>query len=269
MITGFGSVLKDYLEYHNISQVEFAESLDITPKHLNEILNKNIDMSEELMVAISLITDIDISLIVNMENEKKMKIYLNKEYGDNLSDFLKQFNINELSKKHWVEFKNKDDTYRLALDLLAFLKVRNFKAMDNILANIMYKKKDDADKIKTLLWISRCNELALKQTVNNFEMNNFNIILDYLKEERNKPFNYQRLQSTFNKYGFYFVIEDSLSGTKVRGCSKVKNDKPAIYLTKLFNDKASLYFAMYHEIGHLKQNYNKSKRKYNRHSIRR
>ena len=52
--------------------------------------------------------------------------------------------------------------------------------------------------------------------------NNFNIILDYLKEERNKPFNYQRLQSTFNKYGFYFVIEDSLSGTKVRGCSKVK-----------------------------------------------
>ena len=158
MITGFGSVLKDYLEYHNISQVEFAESLDITPKHLNEILNKNIDMSEELMVAISLITDIDISLIVNMENEKKMKIYLNKEYGDNLSDFLKQFNINELSKKHWVEFKNKDDTYRLALDLLAFLKVRNFKAMDNILANIMYKKKDDADKIKTLLWISRCNE---------------------------------------------------------------------------------------------------------------
>lgn len=262
MITGFGSVLKDYLEYHNISQVEFAESLDITPKHLNEILNKNIDMSEELMVAISLITDIDISLIVNMENEKKMKIYLNKEYGDNLSDFLKQFNINELSKKHWIEFKNKDDTYRLALDLLAFLKVRNFKAMDNILANIMYKKKDDADKIKTLLWISRCNELALKQTVNNFEMNNFNIILDYLKEERNKPFNYQRLQSTFNKYGFYFVIEDSLSGTKVRGCSKVKNDKPAIYLTKLFNDKASLYFAMYHEIGHLKQNYNKSKRKY-------
>ena len=138
MITGFGSVLKDYLEYHNISQVEFAESLDITPKHLNEILNKNIDMSEELMVAISLITDIDISLIINMENEKKMKIYLNQEYGDNLSNFLKQFNINELSKKHWVEFKNKDDTYRLALDLLAFLKVRNFKAMDNILANIMY-----------------------------------------------------------------------------------------------------------------------------------
>ena len=40
MITGFGSVLKDYLEYHNISQVEFAESLDITPKHLNEILKR-------------------------------------------------------------------------------------------------------------------------------------------------------------------------------------------------------------------------------------
>lgn len=262
MITGFGSVLKDYLEYHNISQVEFAESLDITPKHLNEILNKNIDMSEELMVAISLITDIDISLIVNMENEKKMKMYLNQEYGNNLSNFLKQFNINELSKKHWIEFKNKDDSYRTALDLLAFLKVRNFKAMDNILANIMYKKKDDADKIKTLLWISRCNDLASKQTVGNFQTNNFTLILDYLKEERNKPFNYHNLQNIFNKYGFYFVIEDALSGTKVRGCSKVKKDKPTIYLTKLYNDKASIYFSLYHELGHLIQNYNKAKNKY-------
>ena len=43
MIIGFGNYLKDYLELYNISQKEFALRLGITPKHLNEIINKNID----------------------------------------------------------------------------------------------------------------------------------------------------------------------------------------------------------------------------------
>ena len=88
MIIGFGGYLKDYLEHYNISQVEFANRLDISTKHLNEILNKNIDMSNELMVAISIITDIDINFIVKIENNKKIKQYLINKYGDNLKEYL-------------------------------------------------------------------------------------------------------------------------------------------------------------------------------------
>lgn len=216
MITGFGSILKDYLEFYNISQVEFAERIDITPKHLNEIINKNIDMSLELMFAISVITDIDINLIVKIENDKKIKEYLYKEYGDNLKSFLKNFHLTELEKRNWIKLKNKDDDYRTAIDLLEFLKVKNFNAMNNILNNVMYKKKDDADKIKVLLWISRCNNIAMKQEVSDFNINNFNLILDYLKEERLKPFNYEKIKEKFNSLGFYFVIEDALKVSKVR-----------------------------------------------------
>ena len=35
----FGKYLKDYLEYSNISQTEFAMRMGITQKHMNEILN--------------------------------------------------------------------------------------------------------------------------------------------------------------------------------------------------------------------------------------
>lgn len=262
MINGFGGYLKDYLEHYNISQVEFADRLNISTKHLNEILNKNIDISTELMVAISLITDIDINFIVKIENNKKIKQYLINNYGDDLGIYLKRFNINELEKRNWVVFKHKEDVYQNAIDILNFLKVRNFDAMKNLLNNIMYKKKDDSDETKLLLWITRCNEIANKQNVLEFKIDNFNKIINFLKKEANNKFNYKRIQKEFNDNGFYFVIENALSGSKVRGCSKVRRDKPTIYLTKLYNDKASIYFALYHELGHLKQNYNKAKNKY-------
>ena len=41
----------------------------------------------------------------------------------------------------------------------------------------------------------------------------------------------------------------------------VKADNPVIYLTKLYKDKASFYFALYHELGHVKSDYNKAKSK--------
>ena len=38
-MSGFGSMLNDYLEYHKISQTEFADRLGISQKHMNEIIN--------------------------------------------------------------------------------------------------------------------------------------------------------------------------------------------------------------------------------------
>ena len=43
---GFGSMLKDYLEFYKISQTDFAERLGISTKHMNEILSGKTNISE-------------------------------------------------------------------------------------------------------------------------------------------------------------------------------------------------------------------------------
>lgn len=68
---GFGSMLKDYLDYYKISQSDFAMRLGISTKHMNEILNGNTNLSEELILAISQLTNIDINLIFLAESRKK------------------------------------------------------------------------------------------------------------------------------------------------------------------------------------------------------
>ena len=71
-MSGFGSMLRDYLEYHKISQTEFADRLGISQKHMNEILNDKTNLSLELMIAISLLTNIDVNLIHYVENKRKV-----------------------------------------------------------------------------------------------------------------------------------------------------------------------------------------------------
>ena len=79
---GFGPMLKDYLDYYKINQTDFALRLGISKKHLNEILNDKSYISLELMIAISLITDIDVNLIFFCENSKKLDIYLHERFKD-------------------------------------------------------------------------------------------------------------------------------------------------------------------------------------------
>lgn len=261
---GFGSMLKDYLEYHNISQSDFAKRLGISQKHINNILNENADISEDLMIAISLITDIDIKLITFVETKKKLYDFLNTKFKDEkeINDYLNSFHIKEMDKMGWLTLNDKTSYIQNAYDLLRYLNVRDFNIYDKyVKETIFFKKYSDADLKKVFLWITRCDKLIQKQNVNDYTKDNFNKLLDELKKERNKPFNKDNLIKLFNKFGIYLVIEDALKETKIRGCTKVVGSNPAIYMTCYLKEKSSFYFSLYHELGHVKSEYNKAKSK--------
>lgn len=264
MMSGFGEYLKDYLDYHKISQTDFAKRLGISFKHMNEIIHGTTRISEELMLAISLITDIDINFIAFIENKKRMYDYLYGKYktDENIKRFLNSYYLKEIDKKEWISLKDKESLIQCSLDLLEYLQINSFDNVDKYMReNILYKKKDDADLKKVYLWIRRCDKLLLDQKVSEYNSNNLNLLLEELKKERNNKFSTINIINLFNKYGIYLVIEDALKGTKIRGCMMVKDGHPVIYLTKYLKEKASIYFALYHELGHVKKDYNRAKSK--------
>ena len=126
---------------------------------------------------------------------------------------------------------------------------------------ILYKKKDDADLNKIYLWIKRCDRIIMGKEISDYKSSNLNLLLNELKIIRNNKFNEKELIQLFNKYGIYLVIEDALPSTKIRGCSMVKGNNPCIYITRYFEEKASFYFTLYHELGHVKKDYNRLKNK--------
>lgn len=259
-MNGFGSILKRYLEYNKITQTNFASRLGISTKHMNEIINGNTNVSPELMIAISLLTDIDIKVIMLSEQRKEMHRYLYSRFKNEkeIKEFLNSFYVNEMDKKKWLVLRNKDSLEQTAIDLLNFMKLRNFDIYEKYSDNrIMYKKKDDANQKKIFLWINRCDNLTTDLDVPEYSSAKLNDLFEEIKKESNKAFNKDNLIKIFHKYGIILCTNDALDGTKVRGCSFVKGKTPLIYLTTYFKEKSSLYFTLYHELYHIKKDYNK------------
>ena len=263
MSSGFGKHLKEYLEFYNISQSEFATRLNITQKHMNEILNGKTDISLDIALAIQNLTDIPVEFIIKSEYKKKIENYLYLKYSEEeLKNMLKKrFLIKELEERGWIKFNNITNIVQNYIDIFEYLKVRDFEALDKINEKTLFKKTGD-DINKLSLWIARCDNLSKQQKVETYIKENFNFLIDDLKKlAYEESIDIEKIQKLLNCYGIYFVVEKALTGSKVRGCFKVKMKNPAIYITKNYSGKDSFYYELFHELGHCKSDYNEAKSK--------
>ncbi len=262
-MNGFGTILKDYLAFNKISQKDFANRLNITFKHMNELLNENTEISVDLMIAISLLTDIDANLILETENKKRMYIYLNKKFKteDEIKKYLESFYIKEMYKLGWIDLKSKTSYITNAINLLEYLNLRNFDMFENYFENkISYNKETLTDKKQVFVWINRCDKLAIRQEVKPYNSKNLEPLFEELKKLSNKESNIDDIIKIMNKSGIYLVLEEPLKNKNIKSCCQVKGTNPAIYLNKNIHDKAELYYSLYYELSHIKTEYNKLKK---------
>jgi len=263
-MSGFGSMLRDYLEYNKISQTDFADRLGISQKHMNEIINDKTSISLELMMAISLLTDIDVNLIYYVENKKNVYNKLINKYKTDkeINKLLNSYYINEMEKRGWIKLKDKSSLVQKYLDLVDFLKVKDLDTFNSYVnKRFLFKKKDESNDIKISLWINHCDNMINKEDINTYDSNKFDLILTELRNERIKKYNEKKIIEILRKYGIILYIEDALKGSKIRGCCKVMVDTPVIYLTRYYKEKSSFYFTLYHELMHIKKDFNMLKNK--------
>lgn len=260
----FGKYLKDYLEFNHISQSEFAMRMGITQKHMNEILNGKANITLEMAGNIERLTGINSSFIINIENSKKIKENILKQYGtvENVKkEITKQYHINDLKKTNWINFKDETNILQVCIDILDFLKVKDFSIVKRMEQQVLFKKTGNHFN-KIALWIAHCDEIVNEQKVNDYNSYNLLFLVKDLKEYAyNGETNINEIKKLLNKYGIYFACEKAMAGTKVRGCFKVKGNQPAIYITDNYGGKDSLFFELFHELGHCKSDYNEGKNK--------
>lgn len=261
----FGDYLKDYLEARDISQSEFATRMGVTQKHMNEILNGKTGITIEMAGNIERLTGISSSFIIAIENRRKIEENLLQKYGskEELSKKIKkQYCVNELKKKEWLKFKDETNIIQTCIDLLDFMRIKDFNVIPELENKTLFKKTGE-DFAKLTLWIAHCDRITENQEVNEYTSSNFNKLIEEIKEYAYMADNYDpaEIQKILNKYGIYFCEEKALAGTKVRGCFKLRGKKPTIYTTKNYQAKESFFFELFHELGHCKSDYNEAQKK--------
>lgn len=259
----FKDYLKDYLEYYNISEKEFALRIGITPKHLIDILSGKVDLSSSTILAISIVTDIPADYIYNLEAsyklEKEIDDYL-KQNNITLTQFLNKFNYRYLLENEYIKFTNTTNKVVIATDILKFLRVTKPSKIYEIDEPIFYKSKNDKPELLAL-WLEKCYRKTLNQQTLSYNKNNIIKIVDFIRKSASKEeFDIPKLTSFFNENGIYLVIEPDIPGSKIRGAFRVHKNKPAIYLTLKHKRIADIYFALLHELAHCKRDFNKAKK---------
>ena len=261
----FGDYLKDYLEARDISQSEFATRMGVTQKHMNEILNGKTGITIEMAGNIERLTGISSSFIIAIENRRKIEENLLQKYGskEELSKKIKkQYCVNELKKKEWLKFKDETNIIQTCIDLLDFMRIKDFNVIPELENKTLFKKTGE-DFAKLTLWIAHCDRITENQEVNEYTSSNFNKLIEEIKEYAYMADNYDpaEIQKILNKYGIYFCEEKALAGTKVRGCFKLRGKKPTIYTTKNYQAQDSFFFELFHELVHCKSDYNEAQKK--------
>ena len=122
---GFGSLLKDYLDYYNISTKEFSDRLNITENELTNILNNNVGIDEKLMNNISKLTNIEIKLIEFAEKQRIMYKHLSNRFNNKrkIKKYLNSLGLKRLVKEGKLELKDSTNDIQNAIDLFEYLNI--------------------------------------------------------------------------------------------------------------------------------------------------
>lgn len=213
----FGKYLKDYLEFNNISQTEFAMRMGITQKHMNELLNEKTNITLEMAANIERLTGIDSGFIINVENSKKLSDKILKDCGaiKNVKKMLtNDYHISELKKNNWINFRDETNPMQMCIDILNFLKIKDFSVVEKMKEQVLFKRTGN-DFNKIALWVAHCDEIANKQEVNEYNKYNFNFLIQDLKDDSyRRGIDLEKIRKLLNCYGIYFVCEKAMSGSK-------------------------------------------------------
>lgn len=258
----FADYLKEYLEFNNITNKDFANRIGITPKHLIDVLSGKCELSSQLIDSISIVTDIPSDYIyrieLNYKFEAEIEAYLKKE-NITISKYLNKFSYQYLIKNNWINFIDKNNKMELVKDILKFLRVKNPETVYQIDEKTYFKSKNNKPEL-LLLWLEKCYRETLKQNVQSYNKENIEKLVSFIRELALKNiFDEKVLVEKFNKNGIALVIQEDIPGSKIRGAFKVHKETPSIYITYKHNRIADIYFALLHELAHCKRDFNQAK----------
>lgn len=198
--------------------------------------------------------DLDfVDMIYPMEEIKNINI---PNIATHLSEYRKEAFFRE-SLRRFNKRSNIDDlktlTHQYFEHISSEINKLKFSGFENAYFKKTSSKSEDKQETATLLWYESVFQ-KLKKPIVNFHQSlideNF---LKELRELSNKQIHIKVVKDYLEKIGICFVVEDVLPAMKLDGAAFIyDNSFPVIALTLRYKRIDNFWFALFHELGHLK-----------------
>lgn len=262
-----GLTLEELLESNGMSQKELAARLEVTPKHINDVIagRKGItsSMAHKLANVFPLSAQFWNSLQANYE-EDIHQIEDEENINKEERDIVKQLSCASL--REWGYLPNDcehDNDIEKVLDLRRFMGVSNLsQILPTTEATAFSPKPAQAFKISSsakinpyalAVWLRMCT-FNLRKVEGAYERSKLKDLIPFIKGQMMNPdINevVKNLETEFAKNGIDFQVIHNLTGAPVQGYIRLLDDHALLRLTLRFHYEDVFWFSLFHEIGHL------------------
>ncbi len=257
---GLGDFIEEERNGLNLSQEELADVLDISTKHLNEIINDKRPLSFELCELLGKLFGPSTQYWSKLDLEFRIKnstLDKKKEEVELKGRLYQVMPVLELVKKKWIKPTNNFE--HLKTEVCKFWNISEFNIdkIEKLSSSLDLKtrvKEINQEKLNTnslKVWHQYVNGLSEKIKVEKYNKAKLetltNNILDYTGDKDEIP----DFVNELNECGVKFVVCEHLQKTYLDGALFFNKKNPVIVYTSRFNRLDNFWWTMCHEIGHL------------------
>ena len=255
-----GYYVKDYIDEQGITQEELAKRLQTTPKYISDLVNGRINLTDEMVLKLSIVFGTSTKLWLNLNQkyiEKKLEIEKRIRI-DQECEFAKK-----LDYKFWADLGLVKPTRILSekvQELQGYFKVASLSVLSQRDFLVQYRtgvsEVTDINVINANAWVQTAINLGTQLEVEPFDKKR---LLEAIPEIRSmtvknpKDF-YPVLKERLARCGVALVLLPNLKNCGVNGAVKwLGKDKVVLALNDRRKYADTFWFALFHELGHVLQ----------------
>lgn len=250
-----GITLKENIDYLGITQDEFALRIDMTPKHLSQIINGSAPITYDTALKLEKMFGTKAEFWMNLESAyqlDKARIQEQNELEEELK-ILKDMPYKEMTKFGWIS-KDTDKT-KIVTSLRSFYKVSSLRLVKNSY-NVRFRQSTTKNKISdygVIAWIRQAEIEGIKEETNDFDKVKLEKLIPEFRRltlEEPSVF-YPKMKNLCSKCGVSLVLVESLPRTYINGATIWLNNKPILALSVRGKKADMFWFTFFHELAHI------------------
>ena len=253
-----GRTLLETIETLGMDQRELATRTGLTPKHINQIIQGAVSITQESALRLERATGVPVRLWNNLEmnyREQLAKLEEREQLQANLA-WLKEIPVKELITRGKIE--KQSDPVLTFRSVLNFFGVANEEAWRSLwLSPSVAFRKSPAFSSKPspmATWL-RLGELEAQKIIcKPFDKAKFRAVLEEIRElttESPETF-VQKMQKLCAEAGVAVVLVPEIKGAPACGAAQwLTSDKAVIQLSLRYKTNDQFWFSFFHEAGHI------------------
>ena len=252
-----GESIEESMEFLGMSQEELATRLDITTKHLSNILNGHVSVTPNVAVRLEAVLGPSAQFWMNLESNYQLnRIRLEQRKGmEEEVEVMKEIPYRHMAENGWI-LKDSDKARQIE-KCRSFYGVANLTSISDSYA-VAYRKQKSSTPIHGLpviAWLRQAEMESLKVQVEKFDRKRLKSLIPTFRELTLLPPEtfYPRMRILCASCGVALVLVKCLPKTSIAGATLWRDNK-AILALSVRGKKADIFwFTFFHEIAHILQ----------------